>query len=235
LIAESMKNEHLLRELTMRQSGDAGEDKLAELKRQLDEKIQRLDAELEFIKSINTAQEYMQDETIDRLRKIGRKTFKWQGEERTYLTADELDNLSIRKGTLNAEERKIIENHATVTLKILNELPFPKNLSMVPEYAAGHHEKLDGSGYPRHLSKQKLPLQSRIMAIADIFEALTARDRPYKKPMKLSQALNILSFMTKDGHIDPDIYQLVLNSSLFFDYAANNMSPDQIDKMERNQ
>lgn len=235
LIAESMKNEHLLRELTMRRSGDAGEDKLAELKRQLDEKIQRLDAELEFIKSINTAQEYMQDETIDRLRKIGRKTFKWQGEERTYLTADELDNLSIRKGTLNAEERKIIENHATVTLKILNELPFPKNLSMVPEYAAGHHEKLDGSGYPRHLSKQKLPLQSRIMAIADIFEALTARDRPYKKPMKLSQALNILSFMTKDGHIDPDIYQLVLNSSLFFDYAANNMSPDQIDKMERNQ
>ena len=113
---------------------------------------------------------------------------------------------------------------------MLNELPFPKKHAMVPEYAAGHHEKLDGSGYFRHLSEDNLPLQSRIMAIADIFEALTARDRPYKKPMKLSQALKILSFLKKDGHIDPDIHDLVVNSTLLLEYAKANMNPDQIYK-----
>ena len=106
---------------------------------------------------------------------------------------------------------------------------------MVPEYAAGHHEKLDGSGYPRHLDETKLPLQSRIMAIADIFEALTAKDRPYKKPMKLSHAVKILSLMKKDRHIDPDIFDLVLKSNLFLEYAKANMNPEQIDDIHGNQ
>jgi HD-GYP domain-containing protein (c-di-GMP phosphodiesterase class II) len=100
---------------------------------------------------------------------------------------------------------------------------------MVAEYAAGHHEKLDGTGYFRHLKKDELPLQSRIMAIADIFEALTAKDRPYKKPMKLSQALQILSSLKEDGHIDPDIHDLVISSNLLLEYAKAFMNPDQID------
>jgi HD-GYP domain-containing protein (c-di-GMP phosphodiesterase class II) len=174
----------------------------------------------------------MPDEKIDQLKAIGQKVYVLNGEELPYLSEDELENLCIRKGTLTQAERAVIENHAKVTFKILDALPFPKNLSMVPEYAAGHHEKLDGSGYPRHLKEINLPLQSRIMAIADIFEALTAKDRPYKKPMKLSQALKILSFMKKDRHIDPDIYDLVLKSDIFFDYAKANMNPDQIDELE---
>ncbi len=112
---------------------------------------------------------------------------------------------------------------------MLKELPFPARLANVPEYAAGHHEKLDGSGYPRGLTGTEMSLQSRIMAIADIFEALTAGDRPYKKPMKLSQAVKIMGFMKKDRHIDPDIYDLFMESRLFYDYAKREMNPDQID------
>jgi HD-GYP domain-containing protein (c-di-GMP phosphodiesterase class II) len=232
LIAASIKNDFLQRRLKMINDAEDYDAAAAEMEQQFNNEIVQLRDDLEFIKSVNASQEFIDDAIIERLHDIGRKTYLREGIETPYLTADELNNLSIRKGTLNSDERQIVENHARVTLKILNELPFPKKLSMVPEYAAGHHEKLDGSGYPRHLTAAKLPLQSRIMAIADIFEALTAKDRPYKKPMKLSQALKILSFLKKDRHIDPDIYNLVLNSDLFFDYARANMNPEQIDEME---
>jgi HD-GYP domain-containing protein (c-di-GMP phosphodiesterase class II) len=232
LIAASIKNDFLQRRLKMINDAEDHDAAAAEMEQQFNNEIVQLRDDLEFIKSVNASQEFIDDAIIERLHDIGRKTYLREGIETPYLTADELNNLSIRKGTLNSDERQIVENHARVTLKILNELPFPKKLSMVPEYAAGHHEKLDGSGYPRHLTAAKLPLQSRIMAIADIFEALTAKDRPYKKPMKLSQALKILSFLKKDRHIDPDIYNLVLNSDLFFDYARANMNPEQIDEME---
>lgn len=232
LIAASIENDYLRRKFEMLKNGKESADALFRLERRMAEEIDTLWHEFEFIQSINTAQEYMPDDKIEQLNEIGRKVFLQNGEARPYLSEDELENLRIRKGTLTQKERAIVENHAQVTLKILKQLPFPKNLSMVPEYAAGHHEKLDGSGYPRHLKKNNLPIQSRIMAIADIFEALTARDRPYKKPMTLSKALEILSYMKKDGHIDPDIYDLVLKSTLFTDYAKANMNPDQIDNLK---
>jgi HD-GYP domain-containing protein (c-di-GMP phosphodiesterase class II) len=231
-IAQSIENDYLQQKIELLQRGEQNMDTFHDLKRQESEKIDELWHTFEFIKSINTAQEFMPDEKIEQLRAISQKVYVQNGEACPYLTEDELENLCIRKGTLTQAERTIIENHANVTFKILNALPFPKNLSMVPEYAAGHHEKLDGSGYPRHLKESNLPIQSRIMAIADIFEALTAKDRPYKKPMKLSQALKILSFMKKDRHIDPDIYDLVLKSEIFFDYAKANMNPDQLDAIE---
>jgi HD-GYP domain-containing protein (c-di-GMP phosphodiesterase class II) len=232
LIAKSIENDYLHRKFEMLKNGEKNDDAFFRMERQMSEEMDNLWQKFEFIKSINTAQEFMPDDKIDQLNEIGQKVYMQNGKARPYLSEDELENLGIRKGTLTQKERAIIENHANVTLKILNELPFPKNLSMVPEYAAGHHEKLDGSGYPRHLKEHNLPLQSRIMAIADIFEALTAKDRPYKKPMKLSKALEILSYMKKDGHIDPDIYDLVLNSGLFLDYAKANMNPDQIDDLD---
>ena len=116
-----------------------------------------------------------------------------------------------------------------MTLKILNELTFPRKFSRVPEFAAGHHEKLDGSGYPQHLTEKELALQTRILAVADIFEALTAKDRPYKKPMKLSQAVKILGFMVKDRHIDSEIFNLVLESDILKEYAGKHMDPGQVD------
>jgi HD-GYP domain-containing protein (c-di-GMP phosphodiesterase class II) len=174
----------------------------------------------------------MSEDKIDRIRAILKKTYFSNGKAYSYLTEEEAKNLCIQKGTLTEEERKIIENHATMTAKILNQLPFPRKLANVPEYAAGHHEKVDGSGYPKKISGKNLPLQSRIMVIADVFEALTAKDRPYKKPMKLSQAVKIMGFMKKDNHIDPDIYDLFIKNRIYYDYALKEMTAEQVDIQE---
>ena len=171
----------------------------------------------------------MEDETIERLAEISKKTFKIDGDSQQFISEDELENLSIKRGTLNQSDRKIIENHAMMTLKMLNELPFSKKLKNVPAYAAAHHEKLDGSGYPLKLKDKEISAQSRIMAIADIFEALTAKDRPYKDPMMLSQAIKILGFMVKDNHIDGDFVELFLKAGLAEDYATEHLLPAQID------
>jgi len=138
-------------------------------------------------------------------------------------------NLHISRGTLTEEERQIINNHAVVTDKMLNKLPFPKKLKRVPEYAANHHERMNGSGYPKGLTADDLALPARIMALADIFEALTARDRPYKKGKTLSEAMRIMDFMVKDYHIDPDLYNFFKESKLYLRYAKKYMDPEQID------
>ena len=116
-----------------------------------------------------------------------------------------------------------------MTLKMLNELPFSKKLRHVPEYAAAHHEKLNGTGYPLKLKGKEISVQARVMAIADIFEALTAKDRPYKKPMKLSQAIQILGYMVKDDHLDPDLVDVFLKEGMAEDYANEHLLPEQID------
>jgi HD-GYP domain-containing protein (c-di-GMP phosphodiesterase class II) len=145
------------------------------------------------------------------------------------LTENEVYNLSIRKGTLTYEERQVMNNHAAVSIKMLSQLPFSKNLQRVPEYAGGHHEKLNGEGYPLKLKADQLPLQARILAVADIFEALTASDRPYRKPMPLSQALKIMGFMVKDGELDVQIVDLVQGNGILFQYAQEELIKEQLD------
>ena len=154
------------------------------------------------------------------------------GEAHQRLTEDEVHNLSIRKGTLTDAERKVINNHAEVSIKMLSQLPFSKTLKKVPEYAGGHHEKLNGEGYPNGLGAEQLPLQARIMAVADIFEALTAPDRPYREPMTLSQSLKIMGFMVKDEELDGKIVDLLKESGLVFTYADRELRKDQIDVTE---
>ena len=144
----------------------------------------------------------------------------------------ELYNLSIARGTLTAEDRYHINDHIVQTIIMLEALPFPKALKRVPEWAGGHHEKLDGTGYPKGLTLEQMSIPARAMAIADIFEALTARDRPYKTPKKLSECVKILSFMKKDRHIDPDLFELFLTSGVYKDYAAQFLTPDQIDEVD---
>lgn len=144
----------------------------------------------------------------------------------------ELYNLCIARGTLTAEERFKITEHIMQTIAMLERLPFPKHLARVPEYAGTHHENLDGSGYPRQLTKDQLSVPSRIMAIADIFEALTASDRPYKKPKTLSEAVKILSFFKKDGHIDPDLFDLFLTSGGYMRYAERFLDTERIDDVD---
>ena len=192
-------------------------------------KISQIQTDAEFCIKANTPGEFMEDEAIEHLIEISKKTFNLGGETRHYLSEDELENLSIKRGTLNVSDRKIIENHAMMTLKMLNELPFSKKLKHVPAYAASHHEKLDGTGYPLKMKGEEISAQARIMAIADIFEALTAKDRPYKKPMMLSQAIKILGFMVKDDHIDGDFVEIFLKEGLAETYAKEHLLPTQID------
>jgi hypothetical protein len=144
----------------------------------------------------------------------------------------ELANLAIGRGTLTEEERYVINHHIVQTIVMLSELPFPKHLKQVPEIAGGHHEKMDGTGYPKRLARDEMSLAARMMAIADIFEALTAADRPYKQGKTLSEALKIMSFMKRDQHVDPDLFDLFLTSGVYRRYAERFLRPEQIDAVD---
>ncbi len=147
------------------------------------------------------------------------------------LNLGELHNLTIRWGTLSEEERFLINQHIVQTMVMLGQLPYPPHLKEVPEIAGAHHEKMDGTGYPLGLKGREIPFMGRIMAIADIFEALTASDRPYKPAKKLSEAVRILWFMKKDGHIDPDLFDLFLRSGVYRRYAEAYLKPEQLDEV----
>ena len=229
LIAKLIENKYLNKKIKVLKKGENIKTETQRIDQELCDETGLLYNELDFIKTCNNPGESMDDDKITRIKEIAEKIYLLDNKKHYYLTEDEVKNLCIRKGSLTKEERKIIENHATMTLRMLKQLPFPRKLANVPEYAAAHHEKLDGSGYPRGLTEKEMPFQSRIMAVADIFEALTAKDRPYKKAMKLSQAVKIMGFMKKDKHIDPDIYDLFINNHLFYDYAKKEMIPEQVD------
>lgn len=199
---------------------------------QYEQTLTQLDEEFKFLKRSNTGGEFMPPEDQQRVRDIGERRWLHNGEERPLLSENEIYNLTIAKGTLTAEERKIINNHIVATIKMLDTLPFPKNLRNVPEFAGGHHEKMDGTGYPRGLTGDQMSVQARIMAIADIFEALTAKDRPYKDGKKLSESIHILGLMKQDQHIDPDLFDLFVKEGLYQEYAERYLSPEQIDEIE---
>ena len=144
----------------------------------------------------------------------------------------ELYNLSIPRGTLTEEERYKINEHMVQTIIMLERMNLPKSLLRVPEYAGTHHEKLDGGGYPRRLTAAELSLPARIVAVADIFEALTAPDRPYKRPNKVSEAIRILYQLKKIGHIDPDVFDLFLTSGVYRQYTERFLTADQNDQVD---
>jgi len=144
----------------------------------------------------------------------------------------EIYNLSIKKGTLTPEEFFKIQEHIMATIQMLEKLPFPEYLKNVPMYAGTHHEKLDGSGYPRGLKGDEIPIGGRIIALADVFEALTSIDRPYKTPKKLSEAIEILYLMVKENHLDKEIFKIFLKSGIYLEYAKKHLKPEQIDKID---
>lgn len=143
----------------------------------------------------------------------------------------ELYNLEVRKGTINKEEREKINEHIVVTIDMLKAIHFPKELSNVVEYAGAHHERIDGKGYPNGLTGDQMSIPAKIMAIADIFEALTSNDRPYKEPKKLSEVLSIMKEMKNSGHIDPDLYRVFITNEVYMEYAEQYISPEQIDEV----
>lgn len=203
------------------------------LQTSLDEELAQLESDRQFIHTANKGGEFMAPEAKARVNVIA--ALQWhdaEGKPQPLLTREEVYNLCIERGTLTGEERSIINNHMSVTIDMLESLPFPKKLRRVPEYAGGHHEKMDGTGFPRGLKRDEMSLPARMMAIADIFEALTARDRPYKPPMKISQALGILKRMREDKHIDPDLFELFVRSRVWEKYAKTSLLPEQLDLEE---
>lgn len=194
---------------------------------------EQLNADLAFLRSANTGGEFMQDADLERIARLAELSFvNLQGYAQPLLTADEASNLSIRRGTLNPLEREIMEGHMTHTLKMLQQLPFPKHLQRVPEYAGGHHERMDGKGYPLGLTKEQMSIPARIMGIADVFEALTAHERPYKKPMPISQALTIMGRMAAEQHLDADLFTLFVYKQVYLDYAHKHLRPQQLDAIQ---
>jgi HD-GYP domain-containing protein (c-di-GMP phosphodiesterase class II) len=161
--------------------------------------------------------------------------YRWrngEGERADFLTEEEVRNLTIRSGTLTAEERQTINHHIEVTIQMLESLPWPRHLKNVPEYAGGHHERMDGKGYPRGLKREQMSVQARCMGIADIFEALTAKDRPYKKGKTLTESLTILGKFKLNGHIDPDLFDIFIWEKVYDKYARQFLDPDQIDEVD---
>ena len=196
--------------------------------------IESLDADREFLRSTNIGSETMSEAALQRVGAIA-KQHVWRnvdGVQAPFLSADELENLSIRAGTLTASERKTINQHIVTTIKMLEQLPWPKHLKNVPEYAGGHHERVDGKGYPKGLARDQMSVQARVMGIADIFEALTATDRPYKVGMKLSQAVSTMNKFKANGHIDPDLFDIFVQKGVYRRYAEQFLDPSQIDEIK---
>ncbi len=206
-------------------------ERIRALQNDYKKKIRKIKKELLFVKESNIGGEFMSDDKKQKIHDISKYRWKPNGKMQNFLSEDEIYNLTIPRGTLTPEERQVINDHIVVTINMLDELPYPKHLRNIPEFAGGHHEKLDGTGYPKGLTKNEMSVQARIMAIADIFEALTARDRPYKKGKTLSQAMRILGFMKDDAHIDVDLFDIFVKKKIYMKYAKGFLEPEQIDEV----
>lgn len=195
---------------------------------------QQLIEDCNFLSHCNIGVESMHDEDIARVHTIS-SDYHWEdlsGKTRAFLSNEEIENLTIRAGTLTPEERVIINHHINLTNSMLEKLPWPKHLKNVPEYAGGHHERMDGKGYPKGLMREEMSVQARCMGIADIFEALTAKDRPYKKGKSLSESLHILGKMKLNGHIDPDLFDIFIWEKVYEEYALKFLDEAQIDVVD---
>ena len=196
-------------------------------------RVRQLDDDCAFLKRTNIGGEKMRPEDQARVETIANYRFKnAEGIENSFLSEDEKDNFNIPYGTLTPAERKTINHHIDATIKMLEALPWPRHLLKVPEYAGGHHERMDGKGYPRGLTRDQMSVQARVMGIADIFEALTAKDRPYKPGKTLSESLHILGKFKLNGHIDPDLFDVFVREKVYLKYAQQFLDAAQVDAVD---
>lgn len=192
-------------------------------------KIENIENDLKFIEISNKGSEFMSDENIEKINALSQYKYTLNNKEEDLLSSDEIYNLSIRKGTLTNEERDIMNSHAKLSYDMLSALPFPKKYSNVMHIAVNHHEKLNGKGYPRGLKDEDLCLEDRILILADVFEALTSADRPYKGVKKLSEVFRILDFMAKDYEIDKNLLDFFKTSKALKEYANDELLKEQLD------
>jgi HD-GYP domain-containing protein (c-di-GMP phosphodiesterase class II) len=229
---EVLKRDAEIRRLKTEDRGQSDVEGVA-IRAEYEARIRQLDDDREFLRHCNVGGEAMTEEAQQRVRRIA--TYQWRdvdGKTGNFLSDDEVENLTIRAGTLTAAEREIINHHIVVTIKMLESLPWPRHLKKVAEYAGGHHERMDGKGYPRGLTREQMSVQARVMGIADIFEALTAKDRPYKKGKTLTESLTILGKFKLGGHIDPDLFDVFIREKVYLDYANKFLAPEQIDDVD---
>jgi HD-GYP domain-containing protein (c-di-GMP phosphodiesterase class II) len=223
----------LLKEKALLVAHDAPRGELDAADARHRERIRQIEDDRAFLRACNIGSEAMKEGDIERVRAIGaRRWVDVSGHEASFLSEEELKNLTIRAGTLNQDERQVINHHIVATIKMLEALPWPKHLRNVPEYAGGHHERMDGKGYPKGLKREQMSVQARVMGIADIFEALTARDRPYKKGKTLSESLRILGDMRLRGHVDPDLFDVFVRRKIYHRYAEMFLDREQIDQVD---
>lgn len=193
-------------------------------------KLKQLTLDRDFIINANKGGEFFDDDKINRVYQIQKNYLVTiNGVTQSVLSDDEVYNLITKRGTLNPKERQVINGHMDVTVNMLEALPFPKHLQNVPEYACGHHEKMDGTGYPKGLKRDEMSIPARIMAIADVFEALTANDRPYKPPKTLTETLSIMDRMKVNDHLDPDLYDVFIKQKVYLAFAKEFLDKSQID------
>lgn len=221
----AIENEVLLRYLARQQDA-------LEVESYKSESLQRLDQALELIEKSNKGTEFLPDEQIEALQSLVEIPFKAGGEAWFLLTEEEANALKVRKGTLTDKERQIINEHAEIGLKVLQSLSFPDKYKNIPHIAGAHHEKINGKGYPLGLKGDEISFEARILAIADVFEALTAHDRPYKHPNTLSFAMKILYLMAKEDDLDRDIVKFFYQSGLYLKYAQRFLPKEQIDPVD---
>ena len=202
------------------------------LETDLETQTNQLSSDQSFIQKTNRGGEFMEKEDQQRVADIGNYKWKLEGKKINFFDEKDVRNLQIPKGTLLPEEREIINDHIVITIDMLEKLPYPKKLRNVPEFAGGHHEKLDGTGYPKGLKDEEMSVQAKMMAIADIYEALTAADRPYKDGKKLSQAMRIMGFMKKDYEIDQDLFEIFVKEGVYKLYAEKYLGDDQLDEVD---
>ena len=207
--------------------------RVEQLERERDLARKQLTLDTAFLQKVNVGGEFLTDDQEQNIHAISaRYEVTIDKVKQPILSEDEIINLSIKRGTLNNDERKIIQKHMDVTLDILEALPFPKHLSNVAEYALGHHETMDGKGYPRGLVKEQMSVPARLMALADIFEALSAADRPYKSAKPVSECLKIMSNMAKNNHLDSDLFAIFVRSKVYEQYIINFADPKQLDEFD---
>ena len=198
-------------------------EKLKALEKETSDKLEELKEIQEFINKCNEPGEFLDDEILERLKEISEKTYIDEaGEQQPFLTEDELVNLSIRRGSITEKERKKMQDHAAVTLRMLKQIPFTKKLKNIPAFAGAHHEFINGKGYPLGLKGDEIPFEGKLMAVTDIAEALTASDRPYKKAMPLETVYRILRSMAEGGELDNSLVQLFIEQEVYKTYQERH-------------
>jgi len=236
LLKQQAESAMLKEQVEMLKAGGLDQEKqnrLAEQQSKLDAFKAYCDEARAFLRVANIGSESMTASDLQRIQDIANmEILDTLGNKVPFLDEDETYNLSIRRGTLTAEERQVINNHIVVTISMLESLPYPQSLARVPEYACGHHEHMDGSGYPKGLTREQMSIPARVMGIADIFEALTSKDRPYKKAKTLSESLAILGKMKVENHIDPELFDVFIREGIYLKYAQEFLEPEQIDQVD---